>query len=62
VDRSFKKQMLEFRHNWGRQNAEERLIAQGLSKSMVQKLLGGSYPHTPKGLHLAAILRAMGKK
>jgi len=44
-----------FRNNVGYIPALNALMQAGLSKSIAQKLLAGTYPSEPKGLHLRAI-------
>lgn len=59
MDRGLKKKIMAWKLKIGRQEAEKRLVAAGLSLSLTQKLLSGTYPNTPK---MALILLEMAMK
>lgn len=60
LDRHLKKRILKWCAEIGRQEAETRLINAGLSLSLTQKLLAGTYPDQPKIDKIQMIEKAMG--
>lgn len=54
-----KKKIAAWRSKIGRDEAEKRLKKAGLSLSIRQKLLAGTYDHEPNGLTMKAIDSAL---
>lgn len=62
MDGSLKKKIDAFYAKHGRRHAEFILTTRGISQSMAQKLLAGTYPHQPNSLFLRAIMDALETK
>ena len=59
MDRNLKKRIIEFRDKIGRDELLKRLLKNGISLTMAQKLLVGCYPYQPKIDKILAIEKAM---
>jgi hypothetical protein len=62
MDKDLRKKIEAFCKKHGRSGAEIKLCGYGISKSMAQKLLAGTYPNQPEGLYLQALQEALGSK
>lgn len=62
MNRALRKKIEAFYDKHGRSDAEKRLREKGLSRSMAQKLLAGTYLHQPEGLYLTALNEALEAK
>ena len=62
MDKALEKKVAAFYIKHGRDRAFDILRSRGLSVSIVEKLLAGTYPHQPKGLQLVALMDALDHK
>lgn len=62
MEKALRKKIDAFYIKHGRREAEAKIVSRGISRSMAQKLLAGTYPHQPQGTTLLALMEALDMK